>query len=399
MTRALRSQHATLAGALALLALSAPHASAQVVVLRIDPAAESVSEELEAALEPWGVVPDAGYLDEAERLGLDPASDSALFQLTPAAEARLALVPRGHDERRVYVEFRDGTSGAGFGVANIPLEDGELEARGRRVLAAEVARRIGPPPLAAEEGVTSAAGDGAEAVEAAAGGSDSGETALNVRVFAGAGIGARDVTWPAPGERRSVETGPFAAVELGASILFAFGESFWFGPVLAYQTSFAHEVEEQHISGQSDTLRVRSHRFDAVIAGSIGLGSAGFRLTPAIGVAVQNFRPEVHHLLTPTYSLAGPLARISLRIPFGSTVALRIAPEAQILFTDDALRELGASNSGVAIGGEIAMELGIASSLSLELTARDARAWVESKFGDDATDAGLFATTRLVWQP
>ena len=144
MMRALLSQ-----SVLALL-LAAPSA-AQVVVLRIDPAAESMSQQLEAALEPWGVLPDPGYLAEAQRLGLDPASDFALMRLTPPAGARLALIPRGDDARRVYVEFRDGPSGGPLGAANIPLDDGELDERGQRALAAEVRRRIGPPPTAAGE--------------------------------------------------------------------------------------------------------------------------------------------------------------------------------------------------------------------------------------------------------
>ena len=220
-----------------------------------------------------------------------------------------------------------------------------------------------------------------------------------MRIYGGAGLGMRDVTWPAAGERRSVETGAFPALELGASFLLAFGESVWFGPVLAYQTSLAHEVEETHLAGESDTLRIRSHRFDAVLAASFQLGGGGFRLTPSLGIGVQNLRPEVHHLLTPSYTLAGPLVRIALRIPFGDSVALRLAPEAQYLFTDDSLRELGVEASGVSVGGEIAFEIALAQSFSLELTARDAYAWLPSNLGTDATDTGLFATTRLVWQP
>jgi hypothetical protein len=78
---------------------------------------------------------------------------------------------------------------------------------------------------------------------------------------------------------------------------------------------------------------------------------------------------------------------------------LRIAPEAQWLFTDDPLAEIGVKGSGPAVGGEIALEVPIGRAFALEAAARDVHAWLPARGGSKATDTGLFATTRLVWQP
>jgi hypothetical protein len=94
----------------------------------------------------------------------------------------------------------------------------------------------------------------------------------------------------------------------------------------------------------------------------------------------------------------GPVLRVAFRIPIGP-IALRVAPEGQWLFTDDPLAEVGVKGSGPAVGGEVAFEVPIARSLALEVTARDVHAWLPAREGSKATDTGLFATTRLVWQP
>lgn len=218
-----------------------------------------------------------------------------------------------------------------------------------------------------------------------------------IRVYGGAGMGTRSFEWPAAGERRAVATGLFAALELGIWFLIGLSDTVALGPAFAYQTSIAQEVDETHIAGQPDTLRIRAHRFDATFAVQVGSRS-GFQVTPAVGVAMHNLRPEVHHLLTPNYSLVGPVFRIAFRIPIGP-IALRIAPEAHWLVTDDPLAEIGVRGGGPAAGAELALEIPLVRMLALEFTARDVRAWLASREGSKATDTGFFATTRLVWQP
>jgi hypothetical protein len=369
------------------LACYASIARAQVVVVRLDPAAETVSATLESGLSGWGVVPDPGYYAEALREGLDPSSDVALERLIPPLQARLAVVPRAGDDESVLVEFRDGSTGGSLGDATIPLESGALGGAGQRVLDSEISGRLGvPPPAAAESG---------EAGPSEAASDD--ELRPLLRLYGGVGLGTRNFDWPGAGRDLAVATGMFAAIDVGIRFLVGLGASLAVGPSFAYQTSIAHEIEEKHIAGQPDTLRIRAHRFDGTFLVQIGRKD-GFQVTPGVGVAMHNLRPEVHHLLTPAYSLVGPLLRIGVRIPLGP-IALRIAPEAQWLFTDDPLAEIGVKGSGPAVGGEVALEVPIGGAFALEAAARDVHAWLPAREGSKATDSGLFATTRLVWQP
>jgi hypothetical protein len=366
-------------------------ARAQVVVVRVDPAAEQISEALEAGLAQWNVVPDPGYYAEARRVGLDPASDYALEQLVPPLRAMLAVVPRAGGEDSVIVEFRDGGTGASLGEATIPLDAGEVGEQGRRALDGELRGRLGMPPPAASEAGAGTSEDGASETES------NDEVRPLVRVYGGGGLGMRSFDWPSSGERRAVDTGVFAALEVGIKFLLALGDSVALGASFAYQTSIAHEIEEKHLAGESDTLRIRAHRLDATFVVQVG-SSSSFQVAPAIGVATHNLRPEVHHLLTPSYSLVGPVLRLTFRIPIGP-IALRIAPEGAWLVTDDPLEEIGVKGGGPAVGAEVAFELPLSRKLGLELTARDVRAWLPSRDGAKATDTGFFATTRLVWQP
>lgn len=387
--------------AVALALLASSRASAQVVVLRIDPAAEEMSQQLESALSPFGLVPDPGYFAEAQRQGLDPASDQALQLLTPPAGAQLAVVPRGNDDQSVQIEFRDGRSGASLGTADIPLVKGQLGPEGQQALSNEVSGRLGTAPPGAPPVTGNGGGAAGAPVEqdgsTAAG---PGETALEIHAYAGAGLGARSLEWPSAGETWSVSTGAFLAVELGAGFAIAPSRSFAIGPELAYQTSLDHEVDETHVAGAMDTLRIRAHRFAGLLALTFKLGSSGgFRIVPAIGYGMRNLRPEVHHLLTPSYSLGGPLVRLGFRIPFGDSVALRLAPEVQLISVGDALEERGVSSSGLAFGGEAELEIALTAKLGLELSFREAHAIMSSSQGDDASDVERFSTVRVVWTP
>jgi len=366
-------------------------ARAQVVVVRVDPAAEQISEALEAGLTQWNVVPDPGYYAEARRLGMDPASEYTLEQLVPPLRTMIAVVPRAGGQDSVVVEFRDGGTGASLGEATIPLQDGEVGDEGRKALDGELSGRLGMPPTAADEGGSSTSEAGASEKES------NDEVRPLVRVYGGAGFGMRSFDWPSSGERRAVETGVFPALELGIEFLVALGDSVALGPSFAYQTSIAHEIDERHIAGETDRLRIRAHRLDVTFVVQVGSASS-FQVSPAIGVAMHNLRPEVHHLLTPSYSLVGPVVRLTFRIRIGP-IALRIAPEGAWLLTDDPLEEIGVKGGGPSVGGEVALELPLAPKLGLELTARDVRAWLPSRDGAKATDTGFFATTRLVWQP
>jgi hypothetical protein len=386
---------------LALLAqavLGPSSASAQVVVLRVDPGAEALCAAFEASLSDLDLIADPGYLAEAQRRELDPHGEQTLLELTPPAHARLAVVPQAATADAATVDFRDGRSGEGLGTVSIPLEGGVLGAAGREMLRREVTQRLGGRPAAAAQ----SARDHSQTVVPAKGGdeersNDSNLPELLVRAFAGIGVGTRNVNWPLHGEQASLATGAFAALELGASFAVAWSEAFSLGPELVYQTSLDDHVTETHIAGASQRLKLRAHRFEAVLAPTFRFGSRhGWSIAPAVGYGVRDLQPGVHQLLTPSYSLTGPLFRLTLRIPFGERLALRLGPEAQWLHVGKALRDLGVDSQGVSVGGDAAFELRVAQGIVIELTYREAHALLPSSQGSAAIDVERFATARLV---
>jgi hypothetical protein len=338
--------------------------------------------------------------------------------LTPPVQAQLAVVPQASDARSVTVEFRDGASGASLGTAAIRLERGSIGERGARALIARVRELLAAGAGSGGQAVPDSAEPAGEADDGEAddGEGDDGEgeegdrpsdadgaeheTALRARGYAGIGLGTRDLEWPSSGEMRAVETGAFVAVEVGAAFALALGEAVSLGPELAYQTSLDHELAETHIAGETQLMGIRAHRFEALLALAFALGqSRNFRITPALGYGVRALHPEVHHLLTPSYSLTGPVARLTLRIPFGDSLALRLAPELQLVSVGDALEELGVENTGIAFGGDAALEIALSAHLATELTFRQAHAVMSSSLGADSTDVERFATLRVVWLP
>jgi hypothetical protein len=108
-------------------------------------------------------------------------------------------------------------------------------------------------------------------------------------------------------------------------------------------------------------------------------------------------RPEVHHLLTPSYSLAGPYLRPLLRIAFGdSGVALRLGPELIVVtHVGEDLRDEGVSGSALGLGGEARLEIEIEEHLGLHISYREAHALLEASRGE-AGDIERYVTLRFV---
>lgn len=373
-------------------------ARAQVAVLRIDPQAEEVCRDVEAALKGTGVVSDPGYLSQAREQDLDPTSDASLEMITPLLAIKLAVVPLSVEGNSIQLEYRDGTSGERLGSAAIPLERGKLGAAGRAQLKREVVRHLGT--------VLSGTDSEASSTEEAAGGVDdeSGtyesepeqrSPALRVRVHAGVGLGMREVEWTADGRGERVELGAFPAFDLGLSFSFRLSDAVALAPRVDYQSSLAyHEVEEARVAAPADRVGVRVHRFAIMLALPIlWSGEGSVSVAPALGLGIRNLRPEVHHLSTPAYSLLGPVVQLALGIPLGDTVTLRIAPEAQWLSVGSGLRERSVEDSGLSVGGELTLGVGVVTGLSLELSYREAHALLSSPDGQ-AGDVERFVTLR-----
>jgi hypothetical protein len=378
----------------ALLWCAAAPASAQVAVLRVDPAAEALCAALESALTDADLVADPGYFAQARDQGLDPSAPATFEMLIPLLGLRLAVVPLSADEQSVQVELRDGRTGASLGGAAIPLDRGLLGFVGRHTLRREVFRRLGGPP--AEGGAQQAPEVEESSDEPAAEAADT-ERTLVVQLVGGFGAGMRTLDWPAEGELLGVETGWFAAYELDARFAFRVSESFTLGPELSYQSSLAHEIRETHEAAPAENVGIRSHRFASLLVATFGEAD-GLQVAPALGYGARNLRPEVHHLLTPSYSIAGPIARVALRLALGESVALQLAPEAQWVLVGDELEAEGVQATGVGVGGEASLTLAFSGTLAIELGYREAHALLSAAEGS-ATDVERFVTTRLRWSP
>jgi hypothetical protein len=368
-----------LIGCALAVACSCSRVCAQVVVLRVEPEAEPVCREIEAALVDFSPSKDPGYFAEARREGLDPTSEDALLRLIPALRAKLVVVALSAGANGGSVDLRDGKTGASVGVVSIGIVDGQLD---WSPLREEVANRLRGPASANAESVSDSAGE---------------YPALHVRVSGGVGLGSRDVSWPMSGETWSVDTGMFAAFDLTASFHVAVASAFALGLDLSYQTSAAAQIDEMHRAGATEQLGIRANQLAAMFA--FAIGGPSITITPALGYETRGLRPAVHHLLTPSYSLAGPAARLGARFAFTDAFSLRVVPELQYVFVGDALREQGVSQTGLAVGGEVALELAVSDAISIELSGRMAHAWMSTTSDASATDTERFATARLVWQP
>ena len=85
---------------------------------------------------------------------------------------------------------------------------------------------------------------------------------------------------------------------------------------------------------------------------------------------MRSFWPDDHALQTPRYQLVGPHVRGELTTTLTGPLRLRVTPELQwlVLIEDDT-----ASTQGAAIGGELALELALASR-TLALCYRESHA-------------------------
>ena len=386
--------------------LCASLAHAQVAVLRVDPAADGLCAVLESAITDAQLVRDPGYFAEANNQRMDPSADATLEGLVPLLGLRLAIVPQSADDRRVNVDFRDGQTGASLGLMAIPLENGLLSFLGRQVLRREVFKHLGvaPPATNPPSGIAPGEGTGAVGEEGGdaedAGSEDAGSSdarGLLASAVIGLGFGMRSLEWPVSGEIQRVDTGMFAAYELAARFALPLSESTELGPEFAYQSSLSHEIEETHLDAPPEKVGIRSHRFAGLLALTVHLGET-LSIAPAVGYGSRSLRPDVHHLLTPSYSLAGPIGRIAFGLAFGDSITLALAPELQWIVVGDELEAEGVDGSGLSVGGEALLELAFSDAVAAGLTFREAHALLSAGSGS-AADVERFVTTHVRWTP
>ncbi|MDH5673308.1 MAG: hypothetical protein OEZ06_14235 [Myxococcales bacterium] len=226
---------------------------------------------------------------------------------------------------------------------------------------------------------------------------------FRVAASAGMGVTLRAVDLPSDGAILQLRSGLYPAFEVGFALLHETTDSVTTRLGVRYQSSLLRQpVIELHVDGSERALGLRSHRLELELAPSLRLDQAGrWALSPSLAYALLNLRPEVHHLLTPSYSLGGPLLRLSLSVALiAERLLLHIGPEVQYLLqVGDGLREHGVDTSGLALGAEAGLELQLSATLSLRMGYRQKHALIGSSEGRHFRDVSHFGTLSLVGKP
>ena len=205
----------------------------------------------------------------------------------------------------------------------------------------------------------------------------------------------RDAEWPVSGGSRTLSTGMFAALTLGVDLLLASSESVWWAIGAVYRSSLGAQVQEEDSSAPQRQLDIRAHSFEAHLAPTFRLGD-GWELALNLGYSARNLRPNVHHLQTLSYSLAGPVVRPALRLPLGDAVALYVAPEFQLfLAVGEALARQGTQETGIGLGGELWIAVAVTQGIQLRAGYRVALASVAGTGDVGASDTEQFVTAAL----
>ena len=226
-----------------------------------------------------------------------------------------------------------------------------------------------------------------------------GEPGVRVQASVGLGFGTRALRRPIDvGTQRLPDTA-FAAAEVALQALAWPNDAFALGFLLRYQTSVGLTVEEMPLFALPTPVDVRAAHAEASVAPTVRLGDSAqsLRLAFPVGFTLRTFWPEVHEMMTPSYSLTGPHLRVELIIPIGDALALRLGPEAQwIVSIDEDVRLQGIAAQGLALGGEAVLSLELGSSFAIELTYRDSHAFAASTVsGPTFEDVERFATGRF----
>lgn len=221
------------------------------------------------------------------------------------------------------------------------------------------------------------------------------EPTAYARLSAGVGVGARSISIPSEGAVGTIDTGLFAAVEVGISLAYRASDTVDLGLHALYQTSLFHSIDER----QPGTIRnrdVRVHRLDVGLAPTLWLdGDGTVGVTLGAGYGVSDFRPA-GHLTVPTFTLAGPYARATLFVEVvPDLLGLSLAPEAQwILSVGEELTAMAIAGTGVSLGIQAAVRLQI-DSWGLQLVYRERHASLDGVPDGRLSDVSRFATLRL----
>jgi hypothetical protein len=200
------------------------------------------------------------------------------------------------------------------------------------------------------------------------------EPSLQVEPFVGGGFGTRSLERPTKIGVQRMGTTAYPAIDAGLRVTAWPAASFSLSVLLHYQTSVGMSVREQPPFALHNEVGVRSEHVELSAAPTFRLGedAGGLAVAFPIGFTLRTFWPEVHKLMTPGYSLGGPLVRAELIVPLRDLLVLRIGPEFQwIVMIDHVLTDDGMASQAVGIGGEATLALRLSPVFALQLAYRE----------------------------
>jgi hypothetical protein len=217
---------------------------------------------------------------------------------------------------------------------------------------------------------------------------------VSVQPFAGVGWSTRSFQRPSKlGGGQTLDASVIPAVEVGLRVVaWPAGDfSLIFG--VHYQTGLGLIITEKPPFALANEVHARSERVEVTIAPSWRVGS--FRLAVPLGGSMRTLWPGVHTLLTPGYSLVGPLARVELSGRLAGPISVSLGPEVQwITLIDAALRAEGVRTQGLAFGAEATLSVELSLVWSLALNYRESHALVSSYRGPGFEDVERYMTLR-----
>lgn len=414
-----------------LLSAGSTAAQGRIMLLNDPRVVEGVREDVSDALSGYSQVGVDAFVQAANAKRLDPLSDAAFSRALPAGlvDVAVVLLPA---RRGLSMVLRSGRDGTVLSQHALKLRRGKLPRKALKTIpryihavmldlpppAAEAPRREPETPvdaqptssvdeevveddpvvdeeqeLASDQSVEpEATSEPAEELE---------HRLLQLHVDLGTGMSSRAVSFPIEAGTGSLSLGPSAALDVGLEAAYDPPSAVSWGIQLRYQTTLGARVDEHPIGGVERPMGIRSARFEALFAPAWDVSEV-VQLKLAIGYGLRGLRSEVHDqmsstlhsLQTPDYTLSGPLARVALRLALGDSVALTLAPEAQLLVSVGSdLKQRGVGGDGVAVGGMASLVVRVSRLLSVYLAYREAHARISGEPGHaNVSDAERYIT-------
>jgi hypothetical protein len=218
----------------------------------------------------------------------------------------------------------------------------------------------------------------------------------SVQLAAEAGVALRNVDLPRDGVTYQIRSGVHPALGVAFRLDYHSSRRFSIGMAARYQSSIGLVLDEQLAGAELHPRKTRSHLFEVGITPSLHWDDSGWAITGMLGYSIAELDPE-NHLVTPSYHLGGPHARIAVRLPLGTQrVRVSLGPEGQLtLQIGDELLARGVAARGLGAGVNAAFEVSLSERFWIAATYRELHFWLDTQQGSSFTDGLRVVTAQL----